>query len=515
MAFAGQIALALLSGCMLALSLSGLDVFWLAWVAHVPLLVALHRAGRGRAFLIAAVAGVVEAAGILYWLPGAIHFMAGSYTLGFAFLIVHSLAWAVCFGGALCFGHWTVRGRAAPAARRKAMALRLAFIPALFVTFELLWSHAAIHVSSVFLPLIGYSQWSCPVLLQIAAYAGVYGLTFLVVFVNVAVTEAVLRISWKPVLPAAVLLLFCTAVGIIRLKTPNAAASGQMIRVAVLQANIEPWDKLDKTKGDILARRYLDLNRKAAVLDPGLVVWPEAAVPWPLEEGDDLVEAALDITRPAGSYHIVGAPCRTIKGREGFHNTAFLVAPDKRVIAVYHKVRMLSFIETPVRLPGASRALRLHPSTSAYVPATDSRVLPSPPATIGVNICNESFYADLTRRSVREGAELIVSMSNDGWLPASTAVRQHFGPNILRAVESGRDLVVANNVGISAIIDAYGRIAHRTKIRTETVFAGPVALRSGRTFYTRHGDTFAWLCTCLCAALAVVASRRPRNCRNH
>jgi len=266
------------------------------------------------------------------------------------------------------------------------------------------------------------------------------------------------------------------------------------VRVAVLQANINPRERLDPEAGSELANCYLRLSEDANAARADLVVWTEAAIPWPLRDGDDLVEAALDATGPSKAHHLVGAPIESSGHKGVYLNSALLVSPEGKIVGLYSKVRPRFGAETAVCFPGMKNRVKLHPSGDKYTRGAVHKVLPSPLGVLGVNICNENFHADLLRRSARKGAAFLVNLTNDGWFLQNMPLRQHFIVNPFRAVENKRPLVVANNVGVSALIDAYGRRPVKSRIRTQTCLVGDIAPQRSRSLYSRVGDSFAYGC---------------------
>ena len=199
--------------------------------------------------------------------------------------------------------------------------------------------------------------------------------------------------------------------------------------------------------------------------------------------------------------HLVGAPRPNTSQQGAYFNSALLVLPDGQVTGQYDKRRPLVFAETSVSVPGLCGSFRLHPSPARYISGTHSPALSSPVGVAGVNICSENFYPADVRRSVRHGAEFLINMSNDGWLAHDTPLRQHFLFNVLRAVENGRDTVVANNVGVSAIVDARGRIRATTDIRVPACLVGDIQRHKTTTPYSHMGDIFAYLCMLLSISL--------------
>ena len=217
----------------------------------------------------------------------------------------------------------------------------------------------------------------------------------------------------------------CTGYGIWRIASFDTPGPASAVKVAILHGNIDLSEKLDPEKGDILAKRYLDLNRKAAETRPDLIVWTETAIPWPLEPGDDLLEESLRITHGTGASHLVGNPSPS--EIEGFYyNTAFFIQPDGQITAAYRKVRLLTFTErSPFHL---RRPIQPQPGRRAlmYIGAKKQEVLNTTRGRIGVTLCNENFCPDLPRTATTGGAEYLVNMSNDMWTPYRIPLESHF-----------------------------------------------------------------------------------------
>jgi apolipoprotein N-acyltransferase len=281
-------------------------------------------------------------------------------------------------------------------------------------------------------------------------------------------------------------------------------------RVAVLQGNIPAHDKFDRSKADRLAQRYIELGAEAARARPDLIVWTESAIPWPLREDDDLMNAMLRVTQPSGACHLLGATAAVGADGNLFANSALVVQPDGAITARYDKRHLVTFAEKPARLPLLSPFGLIHPENRAYTRGTGPPVLRTPVGRAGIMICNENLYPPLARACVRHGAEFLVQMANGAWIDAPAAVRQHFAVNTLRAVETGRDVVVANNAGVSALIDARGRVLARSPIGTAACLQGTIIRRTRPTLYARTGDAFAWLCLVAGAGSVWFAHRRER-----
>jgi apolipoprotein N-acyltransferase len=123
---------------------------------------------------------------------------------------------------------------------------------------------------------------------------------------------------------------------------------------------------------------------------------------------------------------------------------------------------------------------------------------------IGGYICYEAIFPALVRRFAAEGAELLVNITNDAWYGTTSAPYQHLAMAAFRAVENRRYMVRAANTGITAVVDPWGRVLEATRLFDRTVLVREVPFVAGTTFYTRHGDLFAYACFAI--ALAVVAA---------
>ena len=126
----------------------------------------------------------------------------------------------------------------------------------------------------------------------------------------------------------------------------------------------------------------------------------------------------------------------------------------------------------------------------------------------GVPICFEVIFPDLVRQFVKDGADFLVTITNDAWFGDSIAPYQHFGMVVLRAVENRVAFARAANTGISGFIAPDGRILKATPIFTQQSVTGTIPLRTTITFYTKYGDVFAWACVILISSLLWLAHRR-------
>jgi apolipoprotein N-acyltransferase len=143
---------------------------------------------------------------------------------------------------------------------------------------------------------------------------------------------------------------------------------------------------------------------------------------------------------------------------------------------------------------------------SAFSPGQFVTMLPVNEHMVSTAICYEVTYPELQREAVRQGSELLTTITNDAWYGQSSAAFQHFEMASLRAIEAGRYLVRAANTGISGIVDPYGRVLARTQLFETVAVVGEARFLQERTVYARIGDWVAYVSAALTIA-ALAAAR--------
>ena len=482
---------ALGSGALLALSLPGAGLSAAAWFALLPLLLSLKGRRPRSAFGLGLITGTFAAVLVLRFFPSVIARLGGAAPLGVLLLLVLALYFGLYAGAFASLVAWS-HGRSAAGGAGGGGLLPVLFPAGLWVSLELLHTHLFPGLPWTFI-FLGYSQWNHPALIQIADLAGVYGVSFVIALANAAVASAFADRRYRGLALVAVLLPACLLYGCWRMSGFESPEGERKIKVAVLQGNIEASAKWEEGKETRIAERYLDLCRRAADFGPDLIVWTETAIPWPLRDDDDLVEAALRASRPSGAYHLIGNPFPAPGEPGRYHNSALRVAPDGRVTGHYRKSRLLAFAEAaPVR--GSRPWFTAHPASAGYISGGEPAVLATPLGRFGVSICNENSYPGFARRLVRRGAEYLVNLTNDAWFPEPTPIEWHYMLNIFRAVENRRETVVASNIGISGVISAAGKTRERSRPLVAECLRGEVSPLRGVSPYARWGDVFSFAC---------------------
>ena len=344
-------------------------------------------------------------------------------------------------------------------------------------------------------------------MLGIAALFGSYGVTFLIVAVNALIAEIVHSPRQTVVCGIVAAVLFAGNLGIGRIWYHREPKAESTVKAAVLQGNIgshEKWgeDSLDRTK-----TVYGDMTRAAVADGAELVIWPETAIPFVLNQNSSLRNWVADLAEECRVTILVGALYRDAGGKE--YNVLYEVLPDGVISeTVYAKRHLVPFGEyVPLRemfmtlIPPLAELSALDDDLSA---GRSSALFETEWGKLGSLICFDSIYETLTIRSVRDGAELMILSTNDSWFYDSAAVYQHEAQAQLRAIESGRWFLRSANTGISSVITPKGDAVETVAPLEEGYIVETVGLTSARTLYSRIGNLFVWLCMAFSLVLAPV-----------
>jgi apolipoprotein N-acyltransferase len=205
----------------------------------------------------------------------------------------------------------------------------------------------------------------------------------------------------------------------------------------------------------------------------------------------------LGIPRETGAFLLFGSPSYRIENRKVNHyNSAYLLSPSGNIAGKYDKIHLVPFGEY-VPFGEILKLGSLGEGIGNFKAGGEVITLSMPRGRFGVLICFEIIFPDLCRRFVRNGANFLVTLTNDAWFGRTSAPHQHLAIATFRAVENRVFIARAANTGISALIDPRGSIVGRSGLFTEEALSGTIRLATEKTFYTRYGDVFAWICTVL------------------
>ena len=490
------------SGLLLSAAFPRPDLYPLAWIALAPLFAVMRR----RPFASGFTAGLVFFAVVLYWLNIVMTTYGGLSPL---FSLLAYLFLLLYLAGYFAVVTW--------AACRLELLLK---IPAL-LTLPILWV-ALEYLRGQLLTgfpwaLLGYSQHNFSLAIQSADVTGVYGVSLLLVAVNGALAwllrEPRRKLAWLGAF--AVLLLSVSHLGYGYWRDAQPLDQRDVeLRVALVQGNVDQAIKWNPEQRQATVDKYLRLSSQNGAVAPELIIWPEAATPFYLQDPSVFSEQVRQLPQQLGSYLLVGSPAyqQVAEGRYLNYNSAFLFSPQGEVLGRSDKIHLVPFGEY-VPLGGLLTFVnKLVAGVGDFSPGS-VKPLPLDGHSLGVLICYEAIFPELARDYVRQGSDLLVNLTNDAWFGHSSAHYQHLAMTRFRAIENRIWLARVANTGISALIAPSGKVVAASSLFETESLAGTVGLGSEATLYTRFGDLLAYLCLVLCAGFSVVAllvARRQR-----
>lgn len=501
--------LSIASGLLIALSFPTPGFSFLAWIALIPMLVALEGSSPRTSFRIGITCGVSAYAFILYW-------------LNIVFTQYGHLPWTVSIPVYMLLVFWLAMfyGLSTGIARMGELAgIKAAFtLPVAWVAFDFIRSFL---FSGFSWAMLGHSQFRTLPLIQIADLAGVYGITMLIVLSNVVLYRAVRAVSGKgvpyPLKSAIVLLILFTGTlfyGFNRLNEP-AEISAKPLRVALIQGNIPQDVKWSPEFREKTVAVYERLTHEASKNGVDLVVWPESAVPFFFQ--DDLLQAERlrNLARELNSCILFGSPAHEIQnGRTILLNSAFMLSTTGETTGRADKLHLVPFGEYVPFGNIFTFINKIVVGIGDFAPGQKAVTLKAGGVELGTQICYEVIFPELAREYVRGGARILVSITNDAWFGRSSAPYQHLSIAVFRAVEARTPLIRAANTGISAIIDQNGHIRSMTALFVEGFRTGEVTPGSGKSLYLTIGDAPALLTLLLTAGVALIIWFKRKSITN-
>lgn len=493
-AAAGQ---AVLTGLLLVLSFPKFGHWAVAWAALVPLLYALRTLPVMPAVLAGILAGFVQHVGLLYWVTHVVvHYGKLPMALGIPVMMLLALYLSLytgLFAGGVAF----FRSRGIPAvAAAPLLWTALEYAKSMLLT-GFPWENLA-HSQYLNLPII-----------QVADITGSYGVSFLLVLANAAIASFIgmdrenLRKAFAGAAAAGLLVSLAAGYGMWRMTDVAARFDPVPERtVALIQGNIDQSIKWDPSFQKETLRIYRDLSLEAARKGVHAVIWPETATPFMFQNRDELHDAVVGVAKETGAWLLFGTPSYTRhEGALRFQNSAVALSPEGRIAGTYSKVHLVPYGEYVPLRPLFPFIEKLAVGVGDFLPGSGFDPVDAAEARIGFLICYEGIFPEIGRAYGRNGASLLVNVTNDAWFGMTSAPYQHLSMTVFRAVENRLYVARAANTGISAVIDATGRITARTGLFERTSLTAPVKIHRIGTLYTAAGDGFVF--TCLIALLVL------------
>jgi len=512
--FGNSFFLSLFSGLLLWLSFPGGCGFWpLLFVALVPLLQVLRGESSKRACFYGLLCGLLHFTVLLYWIV----IVLGRYG---------GLAWFISLPALLLLAlymasYLALFGMVANLILRVfPAAVALWLLPSLWVGID--WLRGVLFTGFPWMDL-GYALYKVPLLIQVADLAGHHGVSFLIVFVNCSLLlffgrKNSIRSRLLILIPTLCLLGAAAIYSSIRFTQENEVLSADdttKIEVGIVQGNIDQGLKWSPDQQQRTVENYL-LRTKSLFASghPSLVVWPETALPFYPPANGTFMQPLERLVATDNFALLTGAPWYEIVDRSAkkinFFNSALLLQPDGSLGGKYYKTHLVPFGEyVPLKkfLPFLAPLVE---AVGDFRSGSIEQPLLWQQAKLGVLICFESVFPDLSRQWVLAGANVLVNLTNDAWYGRSSAPRQSLAMAVLRAVETRRSLIRSANTGISGFVNPAGTMSKESGLFVPWAETEEVVLSNELTVWARYGYLFAPICLIvgLIGGLAAIGKSR-------
>ncbi|HVM61891.1 MAG TPA: apolipoprotein N-acyltransferase [Verrucomicrobiae bacterium] len=522
-------------GCWLLPIIAGVATAWafppfhmaqLAWLSLVPLLFTVENCPPGEAFRRGYIAGLTFFGLTTWWVvhvsvPGAVALVA--------FLALYFGAAAACFAfvSTRLIGMGAMSGGGGPdSVDRNVFGAVVG--SASWTVLE--WVRGWLLLGGFPWNFLGVSQWQSGPLIQFAGVTGVYGVSALMCFVNYAFyftirrfvrqigsATPMRRLSWEFYFA---MLLVCLAFlhGVGEIKSGQNQET-RSIRLGLAQPDIPQSLKFDPGERRLILTRLRDQTDVLLAQHPDLIIWPETAMPWPVQYDQESVDLITNILARSKAHLLTGF---FDDRRPRMYNAAMLFTPQPAIAAVYRKIHLVAFGEyVPLRALWAPLLKKVGPRDYNVddffdmTPGGEFTVFQMPGCRFGTVICYEDTVPGLYRQFVQRDVDFMVNLTNDAWFKTSPELEMHLANAVFRAVENRRPLVRATNNGVTCVVSEHGAIP--AKWRCPPFVPGnlscelPLPVEHTQTFYTRHGDVFVAGCGLISAlGIGLAAFRKNR-----
>ncbi len=465
-----------------ALACPPYEISLVAWLVPGLLLTGVRGLSKRAAFARGVVFALVFGYGMTSWAVGAsLEYFGFSY--GVAWLFAAGV-WLACgFPYALLTVIYAWASEALSARSRPVLAAWL------WVGAELLRTEL---FSGMPWELLGHTQFRNTWVIQVADLGGVYAVSFVMVLVSVGVAELLSEgvrsrvFDWRRLAMPIAAMLCLSVYGYWSLAQSGGDVAGANTSVAVVQGNVENSIRWKRAHFERALAAYTELSESLADAAPDLIVWPENAVSFYVDREPAMRRQLGVVAKWARKGLIFGAP-RYDRTAQVARNSAYWMGPTGNIDGYYDKQKLVPFAEYDP-LGGESDSDQI-----VYRGGDEPGLLDPQDMSVGAVICYEIIFPSLVRELVRDGARLLVNLSNDSWMDVGDGVapRQHASMAVFRAVETRRYLVRASAGGYSGFVDPYGRLYATLPNRTADYSLARVGFRDEITPYVRWGDRWA------------------------
>lgn len=498
-----EILLSFMSGILLNLAFPNIDINWLAWISLIPFLTSLYRVNSFRHSMhIGFVFGFTFYYCNFFWLNNLIIYNL-FIPLGVIFLGIYCALYVMLFSGVFYF------------IKREFPKLIIFIVPLVWVFTEYLkilgdlgfpWGNLA------------YTQWNQISIIQISSILGMYGVSYLVILINLSLAELFVNFKKKSFKSSTISILFTVIISSLilaygyKVKNEKPNNNSTKLKIAVLQPNIDQLTKMnsfyDQKLCDELFFKVIRLTKEVKGTDADLLIFPETTITdIELATNQELKAYLQAISKDIETPFLLGG---LNKDEKSFYNSAFYVDGNDGWGEIYDKIQLVPFGETVPYLNKIPFFQEFIVGIESFGRGKEHTIFKCNDVQFGALICFESTFPELSRILVNKGASFLTVITNDAWYLDSRGPYQHCAISVLRAVETRRWLARSANTGISCIISPIGEIKTYLKYGVEGITDYEIEPRTDITFYTKYGDIFAKACSILSLIMIMIIIFRKK-----
>jgi len=349
---------------------------------------------------------------------------------------------------------------------------------------------------------LSISQYRNLFFIQSVSVFGTYFTGFIIIFINASIALYILNKSNKKnniLIFAAVILYFAnTYFGFFRViyhEYIETGAEKQKITAQVMQGNVSSYDKWENGAGSSLSI-YQKLLEDYSYEKADICVFPETAIPVSVSRGSSTYEYLKSLAEENNITILTGIFYYNPE-EDKRYNAIMAFDKNHDFTQPYGKQHLVPFGEY---LPLENIITKIFPFVtnislfdSVITPGENSNVMNINGINYGGLVCFDSIFPELARKSVKDGADVLIVVTNDSWFRDSMAIYQHNAQSVLRAVENNRYVIRAANTGISSVISPTGKIITKSNVFETTVLSANVGVIKNKTIYTLAGDIILYL----------------------
>ncbi|MBI5701696.1 apolipoprotein N-acyltransferase [Candidatus Saganbacteria bacterium] len=436
----------------------------IAWFAIIPLLILIEKSkSPKRSALFGFIFGILLFGCSFFWINTLTSFVGFFAVLGWITLALFQSVFLAVF-----------------AYLSKKLNINLTFLQALlWVAIEYARGMGAFGVSE---GVLGYSQFEILPLIQIASIFTVFGVSFLIILFNIACAKLIAKKNPILLISSVILIIAALIYGSLELKNNSLASNGKpatksrcgnrdkrrgfqnkIIKIAIIQGNISQEKKMSSSFNGENFSIHAGLTLQAAKESPDIIIWPETTVFSYLLHDQIYMNKIKRLAKDTKAYLMIGTP--NFDEKKEAYNSIAAISPSGEVVGRYDKQHLVTFGEYLPFRPILYPFLKMtNYFDNDFYPGPEKRPIKVLGINFGALICFESTFPEMARQKVKEGADILLVVTNDAWFYDSSAPYEHFNQAIFRAIENRRSVIQCANTGISGFIDPYGRVLKKLKL---------------------------------------------------